>query len=302
MIPSPMLQMYFRRRMLPATRPDRGRNQLHIYERDDQTEGHYTGEIQWASRVKKALKNDEFQLNIQPIVPVNVSARNKKYMEILVRMRDENGRPIPRGAFLPTVERYNLMGQLDSWVLKHTLAELSKESVNLDEIGRVFINLSRDSLMDSQFVETLVTIMRKSRVSPTKLCFEVTESSAMSNLTKANATINSVRELGCRFALDDFGTGVSSFAYLKALNVDYLKIDGTHIRELADDKGDYEIVRAITQIGHALGREVIAESVESKRVLTALQEIGVDFVQGYTLAPPRPIEHMYMTVAPEMDQ
>ena len=281
---------------------DKGRNQLHLFEPKDQTQGNYTGEIQWASRVKKALSDDGFMLDIQPIFPVNAPARTKKYMEILVRMRDENGRQIPPGAFLPTVERYNLMGQLDSWVLKHTLAELSKESVNLDDIGRVFINLSCDSLMDSQFTENLVTILRKSRVSPAKLCFEVTEAAAMSNLTKANATINSVRELGCRFALDDFGTGVSSFAYLKALNVDYLKIDGTHLRDLADDKGDYEIVRAITQIGHALGREVIAESVESKRVLKALKSIGVDFVQGYTLAPPRPIEQLNVEIAAEADQ
>ncbi|MCW8847093.1 MAG: EAL domain-containing protein, partial [Gammaproteobacteria bacterium] len=278
---------------------DRGRNQLHLYEPKDQTQGHYSGEIQWASRVKKALTNDEFILDIQPIIPVKPSARGSRYLEILVRMRDENGRQIPPGAFLPTVERYNLMGQLDSWVLKHTLAELSKESANLGAIGRVFINLSADSLLDSHFALNLSTILKQSQVPATKLCFEVTEASAMTNLTKANATINAVRELGCRFALDDFGTGVSSFAYLKALNVDYLKIDGAHIRDLANDKSDYEIVRAITHVGHALGREVIAESVESKRVLSALQEIGVDFVQGYTLAPPRPIEQINMTVSVE---
>lgn len=280
---------------------DRGRNQLHLYEPKDQTQGHYSGEIQWASRVKKALTNDEFILDIQPIIPVKPSARGSRYLEILVRMRDENGRQIPPGAFLPTVERYNLMGQLDSWVLKHTLAELSKESANLGAIGRVFINLSADSLLDSHFALNLSTILKQSQVPATKLCFEVTEASAMTNLTKANATINAVRELGCRFALDDFGTGVSSFAYLKALNVDYLKIDGAHIRDLANDKSDYEIVRAITHVGHALGREVIAESVESKRVLSALQEIGVDFVQGYTLAPPRPIEQINMTVSVETD-
>jgi diguanylate cyclase (GGDEF)-like protein/PAS domain S-box-containing protein len=280
---------------------DRGRNQLHLYEPKDQTQGHYSGEIQWASRVKKALTNDEFILDIQPIIPVKPSARGSRYLEILVRMRDENGRQIPPGAFLPTVERYNLMGQLDSWVLKHTLAELSKESANLGAIGRVFINLSADSLLDSHFALNLSTILKQSQVPATKLCFEVTEASAMTNLTKANATINAVRELGCQFALDDFGTGVSSFAYLKALNVDYLKIDGAHIRDLANDKSDYEIVRAITHVGHALGREVIAESVESKRVLSALQEIGVDFVQGYTLAPPRPIEQINMTVSVETD-
>jgi len=281
---------------------DQGRNRLHIYEPNDQTQGHYSGEIQWASRVKKALTNDEFMLDIQPIIPVKASARSSRYLEILVRMRDENGRQIPPGAFLPTVERYNLMGQLDSWVLKHTLAELSKESAPLDKIGRVFINLSADTLLDSHFAGSLSTILKQSQVPPTKLCFEVTEASAMTNLTKANATINAVRELGCRFALDDFGTGVSSFAYLKALNVDYLKIDGVHIRDLANDKGDYEIVKAITHVGHALGREVIAESVESKRVLTALKEIGVDFVQGYTLAPPRPIEQLNMAAPAELNQ
>ena len=280
---------------------DRGRNQLHLYEPKDQTQGHYSGEIQWASRVKKALTNDEFMLDIQPIIPVKASAKGSRYLEILVRMRDENGRQIPPGAFLPTVERYNLMGQLDSWVLKNTLAELSKKSAQLDKIGRVFINLSADTLLDSHFAGNLSAILRQSEFPPTKLCFEVTEASAMTNLTKANATINAVRELGCRFALDDFGTGVSSFAYLKALNVDYLKIDGAHIRELANDKGDYEIVRAITHVGHALGREVIAESVESKRVLKALQEIGVDFVQGYTLAPPRPIEQLNVAAPTETD-
>ncbi len=274
------------------TAKDRGRNRLHIYEPNDKELGHYRGEIQWAAKVKKALRNDEFTLDVQPIVPMLPGASNQQYLEVLVRMMDENGRQIPPGAFLPTVERYNLMGNLDCWVIEHSLKAFGEDPKLLAQIGRVFINLSRDSLQDSNFPDIVADLLRAGRLPPHKLCFEITEAAAMSNLTKANQTINSIRELGCRFALDDFGTGISSFAYLKVLNVDYLKIDGAHIRDLADDKGDFEIVKAITHVGHALGREVIAESVESKRVLDALKEIGVDFVQGYTIAPPHNIRQI----------
>lgn len=284
------------------TAKDRGRNRLHIYQPDDKELGHYRGEIQWAAKVKKALRNDEFTLDVQPIVPVMPAASNHLYLEVLVRMMDENGRQIPPGAFLPTVERYNLMGNLDYWVIEHTLKAFSENPKLLANIARVFINISRDSLQNSDFPNIVADLLREGRLPPHKLCFEITEAAAMSNLTKANQTINAIRELGCRFALDDFGTGVSSFAYLKALNVDYLKIDGAHIRDLADDKGDFEIVKAITHVGHALGREVIAESVESKRVLEALKEIGVDFVQGYTIAPPHNIRQIGSPPSPESVQ
>jgi diguanylate cyclase (GGDEF)-like protein/PAS domain S-box-containing protein len=266
----------------------KGRDRMQVYERSAQTDAHYSGEIQWAARVKNALLHDEFVLDIQPIIPLS-SAHKGGYFEILVRMQDEKGRQIPPGAFLPTVERYNLMGQLDAWVIKHTLATLSQSPAAMAAVGRVFINISQDSLQDTGFIDSITKALKKGRIPPHKVCFEITEAAAMANLTKANATISAVRELGCRFALDDFGTGVSSFAYLKALNVDYLKIDGTHIRGLADDKSDYEIVKSITAIGHSMGRRVIAESVESERALGALTTIGVDFVQGFTLAPPRPI-------------
>lgn len=269
---------------------DRGRNRLHIYQLDDSLNGKGGGDIRWASRVKKALAGDGFQLDAQPIISLASLEGRREYYEVLIRLLDENGRQVPPGAFLPAVDRYNMFPQLDFWVIENTISRLSENPRLLGSVGRIFINLSADTVIEPDFPAAVTHWLRQGRLAPHKLCFEITEAAAQANLTKVNQTITRVRQLGCKFALDDFGAGVSSFAYLKALPVDYLKIDGVYVRDIADDSGDFEIVRAITDVGHAMGREVIAEAVESTRVLAKLREIGVDYVQGFAIAPPRSMD------------
>jgi len=278
---------------------DRGRNRLHVYQLDDSRKGKGGGDIQWASRVKKALSGDGFQLDVQPIISLGSLEGQRTYYEVLIRLQDDSGRQVPPGAFLPAVERYNMFPQLDYWVIENTISRLSDNHRILNNVGRIFINLSAETIVEPDFPAAITHWLRQGKLPPHRLCFEITEAAAQANLTKVNQAITKIRQLGCKFALDDFGAGVSSFAYLKALPVDYLKIDGVYVRDIADDTGDFEIVRAITDVGHAMDREVIAEAVESTRVLAKLREIGVDFVQGFAVAPPRSID-LLNTAEPEI--
>lgn len=269
---------------------DQGRNRIHVYQEDDTVVAQRHGEMQWVARVKRALIENRFFLEAQPIMSLQAEGRGPPSYELLVRMRDESGRVVPPGAFLPAVERYNLSQRLDRWVIATTLGWLAANRPQNDRIGRVFVNLSGDSVGDPQLQEFIRTQIAETRVDPTKLGFEITETAAIGNLTRANQLIGDLRKLGCAFSLDDFGSGVSSFAYLKALTVDFLKIDGLFISNIANDRIDYEMVRSITDIGHVMGKQVVAESVESASVLAKLREIGVDYVQGYAVGAPAALD------------
>jgi EAL domain-containing protein (putative c-di-GMP-specific phosphodiesterase class I) len=207
-------------------------------------------------------------------------------------MRDETGRTVPPGAFLPAVERYNLSVRYDRWVIGAAIAWIREHPDVLDRVSRFFINLSRDSINDPETASFIRQTLTAAGVDPRRLGFETAESVAIGNLGKANQLIGDLRRMGCSFGLDDFGSGVSSFAYLKALSADYLKIDGLFVGNISQDRIDLAMVRSINDIGHVMGKKVIAESVESEAVVEKLREIGVDYAQGFAIAVPRPLEEL----------
>jgi diguanylate cyclase (GGDEF)-like protein/PAS domain S-box-containing protein len=266
---------------------DQGRNRVHVYQEDDAIVAQRHGEMQWVARVKRALAENRFLLEAQPIVPILAERPPAlRSYELLLRMREQDGSIVPPGAFLPAAERYNLTQRLDRWVISNALHWLAANPAKIEQIGRVYVNLSGDSLGDPQLHDFIRAVLDETRVPPTKVGFEITETAAIGNLTRANQLIAELRRLGCAFSLDDFGSGVSSFAYLKALTVDWLKIDGLFVGNIVHDRIDYEMVRSITDIGHVMGKKVVAESVESEAVLERLKQIGVDYAQGVALGAP----------------
>ncbi len=271
---------------------DQGRNRVHVYQEDDTLVAQRHGEMQWVSRVKRALVENRFFLEGQPLVPVLGDRSAPCDYELLVRMRDESGRVVPPGAFLPAVERYNLSQRLDQWVINHVLEWVAAHRETRTRIARVYINLSGDSVGDPQLLDFIVAKLRETRVPPEKIGFEITETAAIGNLTRANQLINDLKKLGCTFGLDDFGSGVSSFAYLKALAVDHLKIDGLFVGNIVNDPIDYEMVRSITDIGHVMGKKVVAESVEHEAILEKLVKIGCDYAQGFAVGAPVPLDEI----------
>ncbi|HET9447378.1 MAG TPA: EAL domain-containing protein, partial [Steroidobacteraceae bacterium] len=242
------------------------------------------------------LNENRFLLEAQPIVSLqemgDAHAGKPRAYELLLRMREEDGSIVPPGAFLPAVERYNLMPRVDQWVIATALRWLAANPAATQRIARVFVNLSGDSLGDPQLHDFVLRMLEETRVPPAKIGFEITETAAIGNLTRANQLIAELRRLGCAFSLDDFGSGVSSFAYLKALTVDWLKIDGLFVGNVVNDRVDYEMVRSITDIGHVMGKKVVAESVENAAVLERLKQIGVDYAQGAALGAPMSLQSL----------
>jgi len=268
---------------------DTGRNRVHVYEEDDAELARRRGEMQWVARLRRALDEDHFQLAYQLILPTKAGADDGLCLEILVRMDDGKGGSTPPGAFLPAAERYNLIPAIDRWVVRNTLNYLSTHAQVLARLQLCTINLSGHTLSDEDFLSFVVSELTRTGVPPERVCFEVTETAAVSNLSGALHFMRELKRHGCRFALDDFGSGMSSFAYLKNLPVDYVKIDGNFVRDLARDPIDRAMVEAINQVGHVMGLRTIAEFVENDDILAELREIGVDYVQGYAIAMPQPI-------------
>jgi len=204
-------------------------------------------------------------------------------------MQDKKGDLVLPGVFLPAAERYNLISKIDSWVIKNTYKFLSENIDFLNDINFCSINLSGQSLTDPEILELIINEFDKSGIESNKICFEITETAAISNLSTARNFISTLKELGCRFALDDFGSGLSSFAYLKNLPVDYLKIDGVFVKDIADNAIDHAMVKSINEIGHVMGMKTIAEFVENDVIKGMLKEIGIDYVQGYGIGKPKPL-------------
>ncbi len=270
---------------------DAGRNRIHIHTEDDVELARRHGEMQWVSRINQALEQNRFGLAFQPIVPVS-EAPNGRHYELLLRMFDETGVTILPGAFLPAAERYNLVGRLDQWVLDTAMSWLCENDRHLQDITLCSINLSGHSLGDERLLDRLATRLRTQGPEPSKLCFEVTETAAISNMYNAVDFIRTLRQMGCRFALDDFGSGLSSFAYLKNLPVDFIKIDGVFVEDIATNPVAHAMVRAINEIGQVMGMKTVAEFVDSEQTLETLRTIGVDYAQGYGIGRPRPIEEL----------
>jgi len=268
---------------------DEGRNRIHVYLRDDQTIAQRHGEMQWLQRIKQALAEDEFELHYQPVVPIDAGGGLPSHCEVLLRMRDAGGRLIPPLTFLPAAERYQLMPQIDRWVVSKVLGTLSAGGSVLGDYDICAINLSGQSLGDEDFLDFVLLELAEAGLAPERLCFEITETAAIANFQRASQFVTRLRAMGCRFALDDFGSGLSSFGYLKSLPVDYLKIDGRFVRDIVDDRTDRTMVEAVNRIGHVMGKQTIAEFVENDAILALLRELGVDYAQGYGIAMPQPV-------------
>lgn len=265
-----------------------GRNRVVVYQAGDAKLAQRHGEMRWMPRIQQALAEGRFRLYHQPIMPVTSLSPEGVRGEILVRMLDESGRLVPPGAFLPAAERYGLMLALDRWVIERSLRALAQRSKT--DIDAAFsINVSGQSLGAADFLDFVNDQIDESGVAPERLCFEITETSAVSELAQALRLIDALKGRGCRFALDDFGTGLSSFSYLKTLPVDYLKIDGGFITGLVSSDVDKAMVEAVHHIGHMMGLKTIAEWVDRPAIMPMLQKIGIDFAQGYALGHPKPL-------------
>jgi diguanylate cyclase (GGDEF)-like protein len=264
---------------------EQGRNRLYVFRSDDADLLRSRGEMEWAMRIRQALDEDRFVLWSQKIVRVNSDCVLPRD-ELLLRMIDESGNLIPPGIFIPAAERFSLMPMLDRWVVRHAVNLVANSS---DE-GISFVNLSGASLSDETFYQYISDTIAEGCIQPERLCFEITETAAISNLKRAVSFIGKIRSMGCHFALDDFGSGMSSFSYLKAIPVDYLKMDGGFVKGVADDPMDRAIVEAINRIGHVAGLKTIAEFVESQEIMDALRAIGVDYAQGYHIHRPEAVQ------------
>ena len=270
---------------------DLGRNRVHVYQQAGAPERH--AEMQWVSRVTRAIDENRLELYFQPIVPIGETADRRGHYELLVRMRDENGRMVPPNAFIPAAERYNMMPMVDRWVVTQVLENLVYRPAEGDD-GRdgylMSINLSGTSLNDDKFLEFLVSAIDSYEPAPGTLCFEITETAAIQRLERAAHFMNELKARGCEFSLDDFGNGLSSFSYLQNLPVDYIKIDGNFVRNIASNHVHQCMVDAMHRVGKAMGIRMIAEHVESRVTLEVLEKIGVEFVQGYHIAAPASVK------------
>ena len=266
---------------------DHGRNRIHVYQPEDSALALRHGEMQWVHRVNRALGEDRFRLFFQKVMPLAATERDH-YCEILVRMVDEHGKMVAPMAFIPAAERYQIMPALDRWVLAAALEALRNPHPHVRDVDICAINLSGQSLCDEHFLGSVVELLDNAKVDPARVCFEITETAAIANLARATRFISVLKARGCRFALDDFGSGLSSFSHLKHLPVDFLKIDGSFVRDMQNDPVDAAMVEAINRIGKVMGIRTIAESVEDDATLAWLRELGVDFAQGSGIASPQP--------------
>jgi diguanylate cyclase (GGDEF)-like protein/PAS domain S-box-containing protein len=267
---------------------DGGRNRIHIADTHDQGFIQRKGEMRWLPRLQNAFKNDNFHLYAQKIIACTDKSHPIKHIELLLRLQ-ENDLIIPPGAFIPAAERYNFMPQIDNWVISRVFAYIQQQST--DANIKYAINLSGASISDPTLVKYIFSQSDKFKIAPEKICFEITETAAIANLTNASNLIKTLKSEGFSFALDDFGSGLSSFAYLKNLPVDYLKIDGMFVKDIVNDPLDYTMVKSINDIGHSMGIKTIAEYVENAEILDQLTNLGVDYAQGFYIHKPEPIRN-----------
>ena len=274
------------------TAKNRGRNRIHVYHAGDREIALRHSQLEWRERIMRSLHHDQFRLYRQSIAPLHPSAETINHCEVLLRMLDENGQAIAPMAFLPTAEHFGLMPLIDRWVVSATLDENAKfkhrRNAALDTVTA--INLSGATLGDEDFPGFLHEQFARHLANPRSICFEITETVAISNFGNAIRFINEFKNLGCRFSLDDFGSGMSSFGYLRSLPVDYLKIDGSFIRAIHRDPIDLAMVASINHIGHLMGTKTIAEFVENEETMVLLRKIGVDYAQGFWIDTPRPTD------------
>lgn len=267
-----------------------GRNKVLIYESDDAILKSRAEQMDWLSRITQAIENDRFVLYAQPIVPANKNSSSKTSYELLIRL-GQGSSVIQPCEFLPAAERYNQIIAIDRWVVLKTISLLLNQKSFLEKVDHVSINLSGQSLASEKFCKFLVYEVGLSELSE-KICFEITETAAINDLVTATKRIASLREMGVRFSLDDFGSGLSSFAYLRILDVDYLKIDGLFVKNIEENLVDRAMVKSIREIGSLMDKKIVAEFVENNNILSLLEEMGVDYVQGYGVGRPQPFTEL----------
>ena len=266
-----------------------GSGRVAVYSARDEALARHTGEIQWLQRLQSALKENRFHLYHQVIVPAH-GEDGGPAMEVLVRLRDESGNDLPPSEFMRAAERYRLMGLVDRWVVQTTLAALGRGAILVAHDRSVAINISGQTLGDAQFLEFVVECLDNTGVAPAQVCFEITESAVIANLDHARRFIGVLHGMGCQFALDDFGSGVGSFSNLKNLPLDYLKIDGSFMRNLARDTVNQAMVTAMIELARTLNFKVIAEQVEDTAAAETARRMGVDYLQGYAIGRPQPLQ------------
>ncbi|NAT38874.1 PAS domain S-box protein, partial [Pseudomonas syringae pv. actinidifoliorum] len=268
---------------------EKGRNRVQVYSVDDLTLSMRFGEMAWIQRLHMAMDENRFCLYAQEIASINDQGSEVRHIEILLRLRDESGRMVVPDNFIPAAERYGLMTTLDRWVVQNVFKVIAQcQGDDRHQVPQALcaINLSGSSIGDDTFLEYLKQQFKTFAVAPEMICFEITETSAIADLDSAIRFINELKALGCQFSLDDFCSGMSSFAYLKHLPVDFLKIDGSFVKDMLDNPINKAMVEVINNIGHVMGKRTIAEYVETPQVESALQQMGVDFAQGYLIARP----------------
>ena len=264
-----------------------GSGRVVVYSARDEALARHTGEIQWLQRLQSALKDNRFQLYHQPIVPAYGQDGGGPAMEVLVRLQDEAGHEVPPSEFVKAAERYRLMALVDRWVVQTTLAALGRGAIPVPTNRSIAINVSGQTLSDVQFLEFVVECLDSTGVNPAQVCFEITESAVVANLDHARRFVGVLHGMGCQFALDDFGSGVGSFSNLKNLPMDYLKIDGSFMRNLERDSVNQAMVTAMIKLARTLNFKVIAEQVEDIATLDTARRMGVDYVQGFAVGRPQ---------------
>ncbi len=269
-----------------------GRNKVYLFSENDKYLNEKTEERQWVTKIEDALVSNQFALYAQKIVSLGPTFSMPKY-EVLLRLVDKDKSIIPPGVFLPVAERFNLATKIDCWVIEQTLLWFNDHNSILEELESFSINLSGQSLADASLQPFIINLINRLKFPTDKLVFEITETSAINNLSQAQSLISGLQNIGVRFSLDDFGSGLSSFAYLKNLPVEFLKIDGMFVKDIENDPIDRAMVKSINEIGQVMGKKTIAEFVEDQKIVAILKEIGVDFAQGYHYSKPSPINEIF---------
>ena len=266
-----------------------GRGRIHVYSSRDEAVARQRGEIQWLQKIQGALKENRFELYTQAIISLGGRVTRGPAVEVLLRLREDGGEAISPTQFMASAERYHLMSHIDRWVVQASLAAIGSGALKLPDQRSCSINLSGQTLGDEGFLEFVVDCLDHTGVDPAQICFELPELSVIGNLDHARRFISVLHGMGCSFALDDFGSGMGSFANLKSLSLDYLKIDGAFTRDLSSDTVHRAMVSAVVELGRTLRFQVVAEQVEDQAAFEAVREMGVDFVQGYIVERPRPL-------------
>jgi len=278
-----------------------GRNRTQIAHLGDKRLQERHGLMQWVPRITRAIEEDRLALYFQTITPLGRGSRlGKEHIEVLLRMTDDEGKIVSPAVFLPAAEKYGLIMNIDKWVIEKTLAWMKQQTLAGNCPAMVSVNISGQSVGDESMLMFILDQFRKTGVSPNQICFVVTESTAIEDITVATSFMLKLRGYGCRFSLDEFGSGLSSFTYLRKLPVDFLKISGAFVRDMLTDPVDRAMVNSINEIGHLLGRETIAAHIETADVADALRKIGVDYGMGHFFDQPRPLEAFNINTTPNL--